>query len=133
VADDERPPPSDSGWKGITGVVGGENYARGVVEPVTGLEERPCLTCKSFEQPDLNRVIKHLNASGSVEMREDGKFEPKHIAEARRAGLPVKPDGGNPMILDPHNLGWCRRDAQLTDLLATCPAWQPRKSAADFR
>lgn len=113
--------PSDTGWQGISHVVGGEGYARGDIELVKGTEERPCMMCKSWEK-DEKRLIEHLLAHG-LEPRPDGKFV-----------TPIAKDfpGRQSLTIDPRSWGFCRFESRPTDCLATCPAWQPVVKAEDL-
>lgn len=111
----------DTGWKGIGNVVGGDEYARGDVEVVQGKEKRPCMSCKSWEK-DEHRLIEHLLWKG-LEPRPDGKFI-----------TPIAKDfpGRRSLVIDPKSWGFCRLETRPTDCLATCPAWQPVKTAAEL-
>jgi hypothetical protein len=90
----------------------GDHVARGEIEMATGIEQRPCCMCRSFEQ-DRPKLIRHL-LRNKLTPDENGVFR-----------TPIAKDipGRKSLVIDPRTYGWCRRDTIVVDMLATCPAW----------
>jgi hypothetical protein len=122
--------PEDTGWQKPTDVVGSDEYARGRIELASGIEQRPCQTCKRWEK-DTRKTIQHCmsltTAKTPVRSRlvllPNGNFE-----------TPIARDipGRKSLQIDPTSYGWCRRDGMLTDMLATCENWAPVISREDL-
>lgn len=111
-------------WQSITVHGGdGDRDAAGHIEMATGLEARPCAMCKSWEGADKRKVIEYALAKG-LEIQPDGSFK-----------TPIAKDfpGRVSLRLDPKNFGWCKRDAILSDAMATCGRWQPTIAVQDFQ
>lgn len=109
--------------KKITIVGGdGDTYAKGLVEPTTVTNARPCFACRRFELVRLERMLKHLTSTGGT-ILPDGQVQAPRPAEAKQ---------GEGMKIDPRNMGWCRKDSIATDKLATCPEFQANRTHADF-
>jgi hypothetical protein len=120
----------DTGWTGIVPQnveVDHENKlvtaTHGEVELATGQEERPCCMCKSFEDVDPAKLIRHVISKG-LTPRPDGKFETPIAKDFR---------GRKSMVLDPKGAGMCRRDVIVVEGLATCENFSPTKSISDFQ
>ena len=114
----------DDQWRPLEVVGGdGETDAAGVVELATGTESRPCAMCRSWENVDQNKLIRHIMAHG-LKPNERGNFT-----------TPIAKDfvGRKSLELDPKSSGFCRRDSIITDMLATCENWQPTISLSDFQ
>jgi hypothetical protein len=99
----------------------------GAVDMVTGLEERPCCMCKSFEDSDPDKLIRHIISKG-LRPRPDGKFESPIQDDFKSSGQ-VRAN----LVLDPKGAGYCRRDTIVVEGLATCPAWQPTRTISEFQ
>lgn len=115
-------PINDTGWKRLQIVGGdGDESAAGRVEMVKGNETRPCCLCRSWEK-NKRRLVEHLMAHG-LTPRPDGTFE-----------TPIAKDipGRKSMILNPDNMGFCRRDVLPTDDLATCENWEAVRTASEL-
>jgi hypothetical protein len=120
-------PNDDTGWKPIqTELVDtktqGDEYAKGLVEPATGLEKRPCMACRSFEPPS-NKVVEHFIAHGL-------KIKPNFNVDS-----PITKDfkGRKNMSMDIRDMGFCRLWVMPVDIVATCERWCQKTRAADFR
>ena len=98
--------------------------AYGEVEPVTGMETRPCCMCRSYEDVDKNRLVRHIMAKG-LTPREDGKFESPIAKDYNGARAN--------MTLDPRGCGICRRDTIVVEALATCENWAPTRTISEFQ
>lgn len=99
----------------------GDREAGGKIDLATGLEQRPCCVCRSFEK-DSSRLQRHIIAKGLI-VDGDGNFE-----------TPIAKDfkGRRSLKLNLHNFGWCRRNAEVVDALATCPAWKPVRTSSEL-
>lgn len=87
------------------------------------MEQRPCMLCRSFENPGRDRVAEYCLSKG-LKVREDGTFD-----------TPIAKDfpERKSLVLDPQNYGFCRKDTILTDRLATCPRWRMTKFATELQ
>jgi len=112
----------DTGWRPIKNIVGDDNAATGQVEMATGLEQRPCIVCRSWEK-DTKRLIEHFLANG-LKPRPDGTFV-----------TPIAQDipGRKSMVINPPDWGYCKRELRPTDGLATCDAWTPVRTASELQ
>jgi len=111
-------PTNDTGPRKIIPVAGdGNRAAKGVVQPVTGLETRACIMCKSFDKDD-RKLTEYLRARGMT-INIDGSFE-----------TPIAKDlpGMVSMKLDIHDCGFCRFWCYPVEMLATCEKWVLRRS-----
>lgn len=109
-------------WQGIKITGGdGDRSASGQIELAHGLEERPCLSCRSFEK-DTPRLIRHL-LRHKLTPDENGIFT-----------TPIAKDfpGRVSMRIDPRSSGFCRRDAIVVDMLATCPEYKSVRTVSEF-
>ena len=109
-------------WQGIKITGGdGDRTAHGQIELANGMEERPCLTCTSFEK-DTSRVIRHLLRHKLI-ADENGIFT-----------TPIAKDfpGRISLKIDPRTVGFCRRDTIIVDMLATCSAYRCVRTASEF-
>jgi hypothetical protein len=111
-------------WQSIKLAGGdGDRTATGDIEMATGLETRPCATCRHWDGVDKQRIVRHFMSRG-LEPQSDGTFK-----------TPIAKDfpGRRSLVLDPRNFGYCRKDTICTDALATCEKWQPTQNLADFQ
>ena|SRR3990167_2578349 len=115
--------PGDTGWQPVTSIVGSEDAAKGKVQMATGLELKPCFTCRSFEDPGLDKMVQHLGAHG-LELQTDGTFKTPIAKE-----IP----GRQSLTLDPKDFGFCRLEVHPVDRLATCPSYVAVKRLSDFQ
>ncbi len=101
----------------------GETVANSRIQLASGTEQRPCMLCRSFENPGQNRVAEYCLARG-LKVREDGTFD-----------TPIAKDfpGRKSLVLDPANYGFCRKDTILTDRLATCARWRMTKFVTELQ
>lgn len=90
----------------------GDRSATGQIEMAHGLEQHPCLMCRSFEK-DRDKLVRHLIRL-KLTPDENGIFT-----------TPIAKDipGRQSLKLDPRNFGWCRKQTLVVDMLATCPDW----------
>ena len=112
------------GWKPVVDVVGNDDYARGMVQPAYGKEVHPCFMCRSYEKPDLEKMIRHMmtpRAGVKPEMLPDGKIRVRPAEVAREQD-----------ILDPKDFGWCRQDAIPVQHEASCKMWELKQTRRDF-
>ena len=115
--------PGDTGWQPVTSIIGNEEAAKGDVQMATGLETKPCFTCRSFEDPGLERMLQHLAAKG-LELQPDGTFKTPIVRD-----IP----GRKSLTLDPKDFGFCRLEVHPVDRLATCGSYVAVKRLADFQ
>ena len=101
--------------------VTGVDISKRQIELANGMEERPCITCVSFEK-DTNRLIRHLLRHKLI-ADENGIFT-----------TPIAKDfpGRVSMRIDPRTTGFCRRDTIVVDMLATCSAYRCVRTASEF-
>lgn len=99
----------------------------GAVEMVSGLEQKPCCMCKSYEDVDQNRLVGHIISKG-LRPRPDGKFESPIQDDFKGSGQ-VRAN----MTLDPKGCGFCRRDGIVVEGLATCENWTPTRTLSEFQ
>jgi len=120
--------PSDTGAKKIEIVGGdGDEYARGLVEPVTGMEPHPCMVCRSFEKDD--QKLLQLFLSHGFKLRTDGKLDSPTALRDGRVNMPAR----NLLdVIDPRSFGYCRKQTIPVDQLATCKDWKPTKTASEL-
>lgn len=104
-------------------VVGGdgEQTATGKIEMATGIEQRPCVTCRSFVH-DRDKLIRHLLRRG-LTPDEDGIFQ-----------TPIAKDisGRKSLRLDPRTHGFCQKQTIVVDFLATCPDYRQVRTASEL-
>lgn len=105
-------PIDDTGWKKPVMSIQ-DGLPTGTITTATGLEQKPCFMCKSFEK-DNRRLIQHLNARGLV-ADESGCYE-----------TPIARDinGRRSIKIDPRDFGYCRKNCYVTSMKATCPDFQ---------
>lgn len=121
-------------------------YARGLVQPTTVSETKPCYLCRSFERPDLAKIIQHMISRGCV-LLPDGQIQSSRPRRCRGCGGTVDPREaqknvcpscgsanleGKPLVLDPRNYGFCRRDLLATEMEATCPSWVQKRTRSEM-
>lgn len=99
----------------------GDQSAAGVIDLATGFEAKPCMNCRSFEK-DTSRLARHLLSQGLVPDAA-GYFE-----------TPIARDfkGRRSLRLHPRDHGWCRKNCQVVDMLATCEEWSPVTTRAEL-
>lgn len=113
-------PVSDTGFRPIQIEGGdGETYARGRVELATGTEQKPCLTCKSWER-DERKLVQYLMSRSMLQVQPDGTFRHK---DPRQRSL----------VIDPKSWGWCRRQSIATDSQASCEQWTQIRTREELR
>ncbi len=94
----------------------GDRAASGLVEPVLGSTQRPCVMCRSFER-DVKRLTEHLLAHG-LKPEPDGSFV-----------SPIAKDFKDPranLRMHPREFGYCRLTTMPVQDVATCPSWVAR-------
>jgi hypothetical protein len=112
-------PIGDTGRQRITPTAGdGEHTADGLVAPVTGLEQKPCMVCRSFEK-DEPKLVQFFRAK-KMDIGPTGDFTTPIAKEA----------GYKSLQLNVKDFGWCRFLACPTDMLATCEKWSLRREMA---
>jgi len=95
--------------------------AAGVIEMATGLEQRPCFLCRSFEK-DEKKLVNHLLARG-LKPDPDGSFVTPIVGDFKdRASLRIHPS----------QYGYCRRQTMPVDMQATCIDWAQVRTASEM-
>lgn len=104
----------DTGWKQPSVIQTPDGKAKGLIQPATGLETKPCFTCKSWEK-DNRKLIQYLVARG-LKPDAEGHFE-----------TPIASDfpGRKSMRIHPRDYGYCRRNCYPSAMNASCSGWQP--------
>lgn len=113
----------ETGWQPIRPTGGdGDRGAAGKVEMISGLEDRPCVMCKSWEY-DVPKLIRHL-MSKKLTLLPNGHFL-----------TPIAKDfpGRKSLILDPVKNGFCRYECSVTEDLATCENWNPVRTVSELQ
>lgn len=109
-------------FSGEPGGVVGENYARGTIQPVTGLEQQPCLMCRSWEKND-KRLRQHIASKKNIEVLPDGTF--RHTADKDMPGRKSK-------TYNLRDFGFCRFHGMPTQQLHSCESWTPTRTVSDL-
>jgi hypothetical protein len=118
--EDERGP---TGFKKVNIVGGdGDQYARGLVQPTTGIETRPCMVCRSFEKPGLDKMLRHFLSYGCTVLPDGRVQSPRPKAAKQGAGLKI----------DPKDFGFCRRQGIAVDMGATCTDWEQKRTRSEM-
>jgi hypothetical protein len=99
----------------------------GAVDMIKGDEPRPCYLCRSYENVDKNRLIRHIMSKG-LRPRPDGKFESPIQDDFKTSGL----KRAN-MVLDPRGCGYCRKDGIVTEDNATCDNFTETRTLSEFQ
>jgi hypothetical protein len=111
-------------WQEIRIVGGdGDQLAQGRIELATGVETRPCMMCRRWDNVGRKRMADYFIARG-LEVQPDGTFK-----------TPIAKDfpGRKSLVIDPSSYGYCKRDNIPTDMQATCENWKATRTQADFR
>ena len=101
--------------------------AFGAVDMIRGDEPKPCYLCRSYENVDKDRLIRHIMSKG-LRPRPDGKFESPIQDDFKTSGL-VRAN----MVLDPKGCGYCRKDGIVTEDNATCDNFTETRTLAEFQ
>ena len=111
----------DTGWrKPVVTQVPGE-APKGVIQPATGLESKPCFTCRSWEK-DTRRLMQHFQSHGLTPDAE-GYYETPIAKEI---------NGRTSLRIHPRDNGWCNRIGCVSHMNATCPDWKPTRFAKEL-
>lgn len=95
--------------------------AAGVIELATGMEQRPCFLCRSFEK-DEKKLVNHLLARG-LKPDPDGSFVTPIVGDFKnRTSLRIHPS----------QYGYCRRHTMPVDMQATCIDWAQVRTASEM-
>ena len=114
---------NDTCWQRIQVVGGdGDTSGYGEIELASGMEAKPCLHCISFEK-DATRLQQHIVAHG-LKPNARGKFE-----------TPIAKDfkGRKSLQIDVRDFGWCRKNCQVVDMLASCESFRPLRTIEQLR
>ncbi len=109
-------------WRRFRGIQGDDQQASGMVEPVTGLEDSPCFTCRSFEKNE-KRLRQHIASKKNVEILADGTV---------RSLIDRDFKDRETITFNVRDFGWCRLWTIPVDQLATCENWGPTRSVSDL-
>lgn len=112
----------DTNWQPIKNITAdGHGRPQGIVNPVKGVEQKPCFMCRSWDK-DEKRLVEHLLAAGLVPDK-DGCFV-----------TPIAKDlpGRVSLRLNPKHNGFCRLQGQVTEDLASCEHWQQVRFASEL-
>jgi hypothetical protein len=115
-------PTEDTGWQKPLIVTDNGNPRAELVLP-TGVEKKPCMTCKSWEK-DEQKLIQFLLANG-LQANEAGRYIVAVIAKEF-------PDRKQYEI-DVKSFGYCRRECMPAHMNATCEKWQEIVTREDLK
>lgn len=112
----------DTGWRKPDMIQTPEGNATGIVTPSTGLEERPCFTCRSWEK-DARKLTQFLTSKG-LQPDFEGYYE-----------TPVARDfhGRKSLRIHPRDFGFCRRQCMPTHMQATCEDWDTVRTRSELQ
>lgn len=117
-------PINDTGWKPFENVQSdGAGGASARVQPVTGLEQRPCILCRSWEKND-RKLRKHIASKKDIEVLPDGTF--RHLADQD-----IK--GRESHTYNVRDFGFCRLHGQPAQQLHSCSNWIPTRRIAELQ
>jgi len=105
-------PIEDTGWRKPDLSIQ-DGLPTGTIQTATGMEQRPCFMCRSFEK-DNKRLLQHLNAKG-LKPNAEGCYETPIVQDFQ---------GRRSMKIDPRNFGYCRKGNYVTDMRASCADFQ---------
>lgn len=83
----------------------------------TGMEERPCMCCRSFLK-DQKRLIEHLISCG-LEAQPDGTF----MSPIRKDFVDEQGLRRANQRLAPWKFGFCQQECRVVEDQATCEKW----------
>lgn len=95
---------------------------KGIIAAPTGIEEKPCFTCKSWDK-NREKLIQFLVSKG-MRPKPNGCYDMAVIA----GDLP----GRRQMEVDPKDFGFCQNLCMPTHMMATCEHWKPTLSREDL-
>jgi hypothetical protein len=114
-------PIDDTGWrKPIVTQTPGET-PKGVIQMKTGLENKPCFMCKSWEK-DTRKLIQHFKAKGLTPDAE-GYYTTPIVQDF---------DNRKSLRINPREYGYCRRLCMPTGDTCTCPDWQLTQTRSEL-
>ncbi len=123
AADEKGRELMDSGWKPIKVIEGGgSDGVKGLVQPVTGIQTKPCNMCRSWEKND-RRIRELVHSKKNIALLPDGTM--KH-----KIDLDV-PDRQT-QTFNINDFGWCRYWGQLAQQLASCEMWTATRTVSDL-
>lgn len=110
------------GFRPFQNVSGGNTQAHALVEPITGLQQRPCNMCRSWEKNDA-RIRELVKSRKFLTVDPDGTLRHKIDRDV---------PGRNTQTVNLNDFGYCRFHGQLAQQLHSCEAWTPTVSLSDF-
>ena len=111
----------DTGWKKPDMIQTPDGNTKGVIQPATGLEEKPCFTCASWEK-NTRKLIQFFRASG-LQTDAEGYFTTPIIQDF---------DDRTSMRVHPRDFGFCRQGCCPTHMNATCEFWKPTRNVSEL-
>jgi hypothetical protein len=112
----------DTGWRKPDLVQTPTGNAKGIVTPTTGLEEKPCFTCRSWEK-DTQKLTQFLRSKG-LQPDADGKYETPIVRDF---------NGRRSLKIDPRDFGYCRRQCMPTHMQASCADWNAVRTRSELQ
>lgn len=93
----------------------------GHIQAVTGLESKPCFTCRFFNN-DRRKLLQFLHSRG-LKPDENGFYETPIVGDFQ---------GRRSLKLDPRSFGFCSDQTMPTHMNATCEQWDLTRNATDL-
>lgn len=112
----------DTGWKKPDIIQAPDGNSKGVIVPATGLESRPCFTCRSWEK-DARKLTQFFRAKG-LRADAEGYYETPIVRDFK---------GRRSLRIHPRDFGYCRRQCMPTHMNATCPDWDATTTRSELQ
>jgi hypothetical protein len=114
-------PTEDTGWKVPQIVQTEKGEIAGLIQPATGIEAKPCFTCRSWEK-DTRKLMQHFTSHGLTPDAE-GYYETPIAKEI---------NGRKSLRIHPRDNGFCNKQCCVSHMNATCPDWTPTRFASEL-
>ena len=111
---------TDTGWKKPE-LVQTSDGSKAVVQMASGMEQKPCFTCRSWEK-DTKKLIQFLTSHG-LQPDADGNYETPIVKDFK---------GRRSLQVNPRDYGFCRQGCCPTHMNASCENWQPTRFASEL-
>lgn len=115
-------PENDTGWQ-LPKIMQDAGEVKGLIQPATGMEEKPCFTCRSWDK-DTRKLMQFLNSRG-LKADADGNYETPIVNDFK--------DGRRSIKVNPRDWGYCRNGCMPTHMNATCDVWVPVVSRSELQ